>query len=175
MRPPNEVLPHTHTLCENTRNVNVCEVSMLQRISTTFSGGLLVFSFLLNGVLGFFSLSVAQETPILVLDSWVEDGFEFHVRISAPPSNAICSLQGEGLIEFEVSYYTSASSEHESVFGVATWFPASDPIGTVETHSSVIGPQALCTNTSPCRIRSVQVVKTWCPPTNGPLYPPSWF
>ncbi len=121
------------------------------------------------------SWSAAQESSFSVIDSWVEDGFEFHVGLEAPPSNTMCSLHGEGLIEFEVAYYTPASSEQESVFGVATWFPASNPDETVLTYGAVLGPQALCTKSSPCRIRSVQVVKTWCPPMDGPLYPPGWF
>lgn len=126
-------------------------------------------------VLGLGSWSLAQDSSFSVIDSWVEDGFEFHVGLEAPPSNSMCSLHGEGLIEFEVAYYTPASREQESVFGVATWFPAPDPDGTVQTYGAVLGPQALCTKSSPCRIRSVQVVKTWCPPMEGPLYPPGWF
>ena len=144
----------------------------------------------LRSLLGFFALSIlvsfaavlilgswssAEESSFSVIDSWVKDGFEFHVGLEAPPSNAMCSIHGEGLIEFEVAYYTPASSERESVFGVATWFPASDPDGTVQTYGAVLGPQALCTKSSPCRIRSVKVVNTWCPPMEGPLYPPGWF
>ncbi|MGD9852703.1 MAG: hypothetical protein AB7T38_15705 [Nitrospirales bacterium] len=127
-----------------------------------------------GGVLGLGSWSLAQESSFSVIDSWVENGFEFHVGLEAPPSNSMCSLFGEGLIEFEVAYYTPASSEKESVFGVAKWFPASDPDGIIQTYSQVLGPQGLCTNYSPCRIRSVRVVKTWCPPMEGPLYTPGW-
>lgn len=119
--------------------------------------------------------NASEDQEIAIIDSWVEEGFEFHVGLQGPPSNAYCSLHGEGLIEFEVAYNTPASSERESVFGVATWFPASDPDETVQTYGEVIGPQALCTKTSPCRIKAVQVVKTWCPPIEGPLYPPGWF
>lgn len=117
----------------------------------------------------------AEDVSFSVIDSWVEDGFEFHVGLEAPPSNAMCSIHGEGLIEFEVAYYTPASSERESVFGVATWFPDPDLDGTVQTYGAVLGPQALCTKSSPCRIRYVRIVKTWCPPKEGPMYPPGWF
>lgn len=132
--------------------------------------------FILGGIPGVISYSDASEDlEIAIIDSWVVDGFEFHVGLQGPPSNASCSLHGEGLIEFEVSYFTPVSSEQESVFGVATWFPASDPEATVETYGEVIGPQGLCTESSPCRIRRVEVVQTWCPPIEGPLYPPGWF
>lgn len=136
-----------------------------------------VFSILtsLAGILGLGSWSLAHESSFSVIDSWVEDGFEFHVGLEAPPSNAMCSLHGDGLIEFEVAYYTPASSELESVFGVAIWFMASDPEETVQTYGEVLGPQGLCTKASPCRIRYVRIVKTWCPPKEGPMYPPGWF
>jgi hypothetical protein len=119
--------------------------------------------------------AASQHHDITIIDSWVIDGFEFHVGFEAPPSNAFCPLYGEGLIEFEVDFFTPATIERESVFGVATWFPASDPDETIETYAEVIGPQGLCTNASPCRIRDIRIVKTFCPPDEGPLYPPSWF
>ena len=119
--------------------------------------------------------SSAEEPPFSVIDSWVEDGFEFHVGLESPPSNAMCSLHGDGLLEFEVAYHTPASSELESVFGVAIWFAAADPDETVRTYGEVIGPQGLCTKSSPCRIRYVRIVKTWCPPKEGTMYPPGWF
>lgn len=126
-------------------------------------------------VLGLGSWSSAEDSSFSVIDSWVEDGFEFHVALESPPSNARCSLHGDGLLEFEVAYYTPASSELESVFGVAIWFMASDPNETVQTYGEVLGPQGLCTKSSPCRIRYVRIVKTWCPPKEGPMYPPGWF
>ena len=131
--------------------------------------------FLFLATFGLTSLSPAQATNFSVIDSWVEEGYEFHVRLVAPPSNAMCPIHGEGLIAFEVAYFTPASSEEESVFGVTTWYPASNPNGRVETHGAINGPIGLCTNASPCRIRWVRVVKTYCPPNEGALYPPGWY
>ena len=128
-----------------------------------------------GGFLCFPNFTEAFEEEIALIDSWVEDGFEFHVGFQTPPSNAKCSIYGEGLIEFEVSYITPASDEKESVYGVAIWYPASDTDEMVETYGQVIGPQALCMKRFPCRIRTVRVINTWCPSREGPLYPPGWF
>ena len=121
---------------------------------------------------GLISTSSAQESRISVIESWVEDGYEFHVGFDAPPSNAMCSLHGEGVLEFEVQYFTPASNSPGSVYGVAAWYPGPDEDQTIQTYGKAIGPQALCTKFSPCRIRAVRLVKAWCPPREGPLF--SW-
>lgn len=113
----------------------------------------------------------ATELPIDIVNTWVEDGFLFHVEFEAQPANANCELEGEGLIEFEVAYDAPTNSRVESVFGVATWYPNSDIENWIETQGQAIGPQALCTEFSPCHIQTVNIVQTWCPVTNGPLFP----
>lgn len=52
----------------------------------------------------------ANESPIDILDTWVEDGFLFHVAFEAQPAKVNCSLCGESLIEFEVTYDPQASN-----------------------------------------------------------------
>jgi len=115
-------------------------------------------------------LAQANESNIDIVDTWVEDGFLFHVAFEAQPANANCELEGEGLIEFKVAYDAQTSSGVESVFGVATWYSNSDTENWIETQGKAIGSQAVCTNFSPCRIQEVNIVKAWCPVTNGPLF-----
>ena len=105
----------------------------------------------------------ANESPITIVDTWVEDGFLFHIELEAQPSNASCALSGEGLIEFEVAYDAQTSSGVDSVFGVATWYLGSDTNDRIETTGQAVGPQALCTTYSPCRIQEVHIVKAWGP------------
>ena len=143
-------------------------------ITKLFPEGRLLLQIILLTLLGSFPLMTpaqANESPINIVDSWVEDGFLFHVEFEARPTNAICALNGEGLIEFEVAYDAQTSSGVESVFGVATWYPNSHTEDWTETQGQAIGPQALCTEFSPCRIQEVTIVKAWCPVTNGPLFP----
>ncbi len=116
--------------------------------------------------------SVAATPSISVMESWVEYGHEFHVGFQATASNASCRLRGEGLIEFEVSYYANSGSSVESVFGLAIWYPSDQQGDTVSTHGKALGPQGLCTERSPCRLHSIRIVNVWCPPAEGPLY--SW-
>lgn len=52
----------------------------------------------------------ANESPIDIVDTWVEDGFMFHEAFEAQPANANCSFCGEGLIEFEVTYDAQTSN-----------------------------------------------------------------
>ncbi len=93
------------------------------------------------------------------------------MEFEAQPTNAKCELYGEGLIEFEVAYDAQTSSGIKSVFGVATWYPNFETEDWIETQGQAIGPQALCTEFSPCRIQEVTIVNAWCPVTNGPLFP----
>lgn len=114
----------------------------------------------------------ASTSPITVVDTWVEDGFLFHVEFEAKPANAQCELAGEGLIEFEVAYNAQTSSETASVFGVAIWYPNTETKEWIETEGKAMGPQAFCTSSSPCRIQEVNIVKAWCPVSNETLF--SW-
>jgi len=114
----------------------------------------------------------ASTSSINVVDTWVEEGFLFHVGFEAEPANAKCELEGEGLIEFEVAYYPQTSSEVASVFGVAIWYPNAESEDWIETQGKAFGPQAFCTTSSPCQIQEVNIVNAWCPVSNGPLY--SW-
>jgi hypothetical protein len=52
--------------------------------------GLVLFALL--GMVFVFSTSHANETQVEVIDSWVEDGFLFHVAFESEPSNANCAL-----------------------------------------------------------------------------------
>jgi hypothetical protein len=138
-----------------------------------FLGGGVLTQIFLTALLGSFQLIVpaqASESTIEIVGTWVEDGYLFHVEFEAEPANANCSLNGEGLIEFEVMYDAQTSSGVESVFGLATWYPGSDAEVLIETQGRAIGPQALCTTFTPCRIQAVHVVQTHCPVTNGPLF-----
>ncbi|MDH5428265.1 MAG: hypothetical protein OEY57_08855 [Nitrospirota bacterium] len=114
----------------------------------------------------------ASTTTVTIIDTWVEDGFLFHVEFEAQPANAGCELTGEGLIEFEVTYNPQTSSETASVFGVAIWYPNSETKEWINTEGKAMGPQAFCTSSSPCRIQEVNIVKTWCPVSNESLF--SW-
>ena len=99
----------------------------------------------------------------------VEDGNLFHVAFEAQPINANCSVDGEGIIEFGVAYHSQGSSGIESVFGVAGWYPASDEDTWIETQGLAYGPIALCTKYTPCRIKEVNIVKTYCPDPYRPF------
>ena len=146
----------------------------LDSITKLFPEERLLLQIILLTLLGSFPLMTpaqANESNINIVDSWVEDGFLFHVEFEAQPTNANCALDGEGLIEFEVAYDAQTSSGVESVFGVATWYPNFETEDWIETQGQAIGPQALCTEFSPCRIQEVTIVKAWCPVTNGPLFP----
>ena len=111
----------------------------------------------------------ATESAISILDTWVEDGYLFHVALEAAPTNTQCELHGEGLIEFEVVYGTQNMSGLASVFGVALWYPEFETADRIETLGQAVGPQAFCTDFSPCRIQEVHIVNAWCPVTNGRL------
>lgn len=119
----------------------------------------------------FFLLSPAQasQLPVEIVNTWVEDGFLFHVTFKAQPAKADCSLKGEGLIEFEVVYDTLNSSGAQSVFGVARWSHGSNTDSWIETQGKAIGAQSLCTTFSPCGIQQVNIVKAWCP-VDGPNF-----
>jgi len=119
----------------------------------------------------FFLLSPAQATqlPVDIVNTWVEDGFLFHITFKTQPSKAHCSLKGEGVIEFEV-VYDALNSGVQSAFGVAGWSHSSNADDWIETQGKAIGSQALCTTFSPCQIQQVNIVKVWCPVTDGPLF-----
>ncbi len=142
-------------------------------ITKLFPEGRFLLQIILLTLLGSFPLMTpaqANESNIDIVDSWVEDGFLFHVAFEAEPSNAKCALNGEGLIEFEVAYVAQTYSGYNSAFGVAKWYPASKADNWIETQGQAIGSSALCTTFSPCRIQEVNIVNAWCPITDGPLY-----
>lgn len=116
----------------------------------------------------------ASDPQIDIVETWVEDGFGFYVAFEASPTNDSCSITGEGLIEFEVAYSAPNNSGGvESVFGLAIWPPNSDNETTVLTQGKANGSSAHCWKSSPCRIKDVIVVKTWCPISEEEIWP-SW-
>jgi hypothetical protein len=114
--------------------------------------------------------ALASQSPFDIVDTWVEDGFLFHVEFDTQPTNAQCELDGEGVIEFKVTYRAQGSSGIKSVFGLAIWYPNSNTEERVETHGRAIGSQAVCSTFSPCILQAVNIVKTYCPVTNDPLF-----
>lgn len=109
----------------------------------------------------------ADELTIEFGDSWVEDGYIFHVDIQLPPYNVYCTTSGRGFIGFNVYYEDTRSLEGEWAFGIAPWPEGlvSDP--KVGSHMTAVAPQVYCTRFSPCTIQNIQIVKAWCPPLEG--------
>ena len=117
--------------------------------------------------------SQASEPQIEIVDSWVEDGWGFYVAFEASPSNDSCLIIGEGLIEFQVTYWApNNSSGVQSAFGLAIWPANSENETTVEARGKAHGSQAHCFDSSPCTIEDIMVVKTWCPISEEPIWPP---
>lgn len=100
----------------------------------------------------------ASESTIDIVGTWVKDGFLFHVDFEAEPTNANCSLNGKGLIEFEVIYDAQTSSGVASIFGIATWYPGSDSEVLIETQGQAIGPQLSVPRFPPVAFK----LSTWC-------------
>ena len=114
----------------------------------------------------------ANEPQVDIVDSWVEDGYGFYVAFEATPTNASCSIMGEGLIEFAVDYSSPyGSSEIESVYGLAIWPSHEEYDATVMAQGKANGPQGWCLDSTPCRIQDIRVVKTWCPISEEPIWP----
>ena len=144
----------------------------IHRMVKLFSGVGLIPGIILTILLGSCLLMApaqASDPQIDIVDTWVEDGNLFHVGFEAQPTNANCSLAGEGIIEFDVAYYAQSSSGVESVYGVAGWYPASDEDTWIETQGLAYGPIALCNNDTPCRIKNANIVKVYCPDSYRPL------
>jgi hypothetical protein len=144
----------------------------IYRMVKLFSGAGLIPGIILTILLGsclLMAAAQASEPQIDIVDTWVEDGNLFHVAFEAQPINANCSVDGEGIIEFGVAYHSQGSSGIESVFGVAGWYPASDEDTWIETQGLAYGPIALCTKYTPCRIKEVNIVKTYCPDSYRPF------
>jgi len=110
------------------------------------------------------TLSQASELKIEFGDSWVEDGYIFHVDIQLPPYNVYCSTTGRGFIGFNVYYEDTSSLEAEWTFGIAPWPEGLISDSKVKSHMTAVAPQVNCTSFSPCTIENVQIVKAWCPP-----------
>ena len=151
----------------------------IYRMTKLFFGAGLIPRIILVMLLGSYLLMAsaqASDPHIDIVDTWVEDGNLFHVSFEAQPTNVSCSLDGEGIIEFGVAYYTQSSSGVESVFGVAGWYPASDENTWIETQGLAYGPIALCNKDTPCRIKKANIVKVYCPDSYRPLYSrKDWF
>ncbi len=118
-----------------------------------------------------FSFSSAMEPTIDITNAWVEEGYEFYVTFEATPSNESCAITGEGFIEFEVDYVLARSNQVDTAFGLAIWYPSSSNESTIITEAKANGPQGFCTRMSPCRIRNINVVKTWCPISEEQIWP----
>ncbi len=117
--------------------------------------------------LSLMTLAQASELQIILGDSWVEDGYIFHVDIQLPPYNDYCSTTGKGFIGFNVFYDDTTSLEGEWTFGIAPWPGGLEPDSRVGSHMTAVAPQVHCTKFSPCTIQNVQIVKAWCPPLEG--------
>lgn len=109
----------------------------------------------------------ADELTIEFGDSWVEDGYIFHVDIQLPPYNVYCTTSGRGFIGFNVYYEDTRSLEGEWAFGIAPWPEGLVPNSKVGSHMTAVAPQVYCTRFSPCTIQNIQIVKAWCPPLEG--------
>ena len=109
----------------------------------------------------------ANELQIEFGDSWVEDGYIFHVDIQLPPYNVYCTTTGAGYIAFNVYYEDTRSPEGEWTFGIAPWPEGLASDSKVGSHMTAVAPQVYCTKFSPCTIQNVQIVKAWCPPLEG--------
>jgi len=117
--------------------------------------------------LSLMTLAKASELQIQFGDSWVEDGYIFHVDIQLPPYNNYCSTTGKGFIGFNVYYEDRTNQEGEWTFGIAPWPEGPESDSQVGSHMTAIAPQLYCTRFSPCTIQNVQIVKAWCPPLEG--------
>jgi hypothetical protein len=123
----------------------------------------LVWSMVFSCSLCLTTSAQAGEPQIDILNSWVEDGYIFHVDFEVLPYHVYCQTTGSGYIGFNVHYKDSRSGEDDWTFGLAQWPDGSASDFKVESHLTSYGPQAFCTGFSPCTIQKVQMVKTWCP------------
>ncbi len=80
-----------------------------------------------------------------------------------PPYHVSCPTIGAGYIGFNVYYKDTSSMKEAWTFGLAPWpdGPVSD--AKYGSHLTAYGPQAFCSEFSPCLIQDVQMVKKWCP------------
>lgn len=109
----------------------------------------------------------ASELQIEIVDSWVEEGYIFHVDIQLPPYHDYCTTTGRGFIGFNVYYEDTRSLEGVWTFGIAPWPGGLVSDSQVGSHMTAVAPQVYCTRFSPCTIQNVQMVKAWCPPLEG--------
>ena len=126
--------------------------------------GLFLFFFCF---LSFVPLAKPNELRIEFGNSWVEDGYIFHVDIQLPPYNVYCTTTGAGFIGFNVYYKDTRSLQEEWTFGIAPWPEGLISDSKVGSHATAVAPQVYCTRFSPCTILNVQMVKAWCPPLEG--------
>jgi hypothetical protein len=109
----------------------------------------------------------ASELQIEIVDSWVEDGYIFHIDFQVPPYHVNCTTTGAGFIGFNVYYKDPRSLQGDWTFGLAPWPEGLVSDFKVGSHLTAYGPQGFCTRFSPCIIQNVQMVKAWCPPLGG--------
>jgi hypothetical protein len=106
----------------------------------------------------------AGDQQIDIVNSWVEDGYIFHIDFKVQPYQVNCATTGAGFIGFNVYYKDTKNLQVDWTFGLAPWPNGGSSDSKVESHLTAYGPQAFCTKFSPCTIQNVQMVKTWCPP-----------
>ncbi len=153
--------------------MNIRVLSSFHFVYRKISASLKYLTLSFGVFLGFFcTLSLvpsasADELPIEFGDSWVEDGYIFHVDIHIPPYNDYCTTSGRGYIGFNVFYGDTRSLDEEWAFGIAPWPEGFASESKVGSHMTAVAPQVYCTSFSPCTIQNVQIVKAWCPPLEG--------
>jgi hypothetical protein len=140
-----------------------------RKISRSWEYSTLSQGFFLALFCGFLSLTSVQasDLQIEIVDSWVEDGYIFHVDFQIPPYTVNCVTTGAGFIGFNVYYKDTHSLQEDWTFGLAPWPNGVWSDSKVKSHLTAYGPQGFCTKFSPCTIQNVQMVKAWCPPLGG--------
>ena len=133
-------------------------------ISSNMDWGFFLASFF---TLTLTTLAQASDLQMEIVDSWVEEGYIFHVEFQVPPYNVNCTTTGMGFIGFNVYYKDPQSLERDWAFGLAPWPEGPESGSKVGSHLTAYGPQGFCTRFSPCTIQNVQIVKAWCPPLEG--------
>lgn len=103
------------------------------------------------------------QTQIDVLNSWVEDGYIFHIDFEVLPYHMSCHTRGAAYIGFNIYYKDTRSLKEAWTFGLASWPDGPGSDFKIESHLTAYGPQAFCSRFSPCLIQEVQMVKKWCP------------
>jgi len=140
-----------------------------RKASTSWISSTMYWSFFLVSfcTLSLTTLAQASELQIEIVDSWVEEGYIFHVDFQVPPYNVNCATTGAGFIAFNVYYKDPQSLQGDWTFGLAPWPGGSAHDSNVESHLTAYGPQGFCTKFSPCIIQNIEIIQAWCPPLEG--------